>query len=128
MSLVRIKCLKSACEILLILSGGWNSATCTWNKLFPRGALKNRWYEKLLKTTGKNKKQSSGGVLQKDVLKNFEIHTEKRLCWSLFFNKAAGRKPETVRSSHWKCSVKKGVLKKAPWCFRSSRSYILYTK
>ena len=33
--------MKSTCEILFILSGGWNSATCTWNKLFPKGALKN---------------------------------------------------------------------------------------
>ena len=30
-----------------------------------------------------------------------------------FFNKAAGWKPGTVRSSHWKCSVKKVFLKGA---------------
>ena len=36
------------------------------------------------------------------------------------FNKAAGWKPETVRSN-WKCSVKNGVLEKADWCFRTSR-------
>ena len=44
-----IECLKSACEILFILSGVWNSATCTRNKLFPRGALKNRWSENFSK-------------------------------------------------------------------------------
>ena len=54
---------KALVKYFFILSGGWNSATCTWNKLFPRGALKNGWYEKLLKITGKHKKQSSGGVL-----------------------------------------------------------------
>ena len=37
--------------------------------------------------------------------------TEKPLCRSLFLNKVAGWKPKTVRSSHWRCSVKKGVLK-----------------
>ena len=79
--------MKSACEILFILSGGWNSATCTWNKLFPRGALKNRWSEKLLKITCKHKKQSSGGVLQKDAHKNFAKLTEKPLYWSLFLIK-----------------------------------------
>ena len=90
-----------------------------------------------------NKEAVSEGVLSKDVLKCFAEFTEKRLCWSLFFdkpagwkpltvrsshwrwffsNESAGWKPLTVRSSHWKCSVKKGVFKKAHWCFRTSRS------
>ena len=30
---------------------------------------------------------------------------------SLFFNKVAGWKPEIVITRHWRCSVKKGVLK-----------------
>ena len=42
---------------------------------------------------------------------NFEIFTEKQFCWSVFFNKVAGWTPETVCSSLWRCSVKKGVLK-----------------
>ena len=62
--------------------------------LYKRGDLKN-----FSKFTDKHKKQSSGGVLTKDVLKNFAKLTEKHLCPSLFFNKAAGCKPETVRSS-----------------------------
>ena len=28
----------STCEIVTV-SDGWNSATCTWNKLLPRGLL-----------------------------------------------------------------------------------------
>ena len=67
-------------------------------------------------------KQSSGGVLSIDVLKNFAKFTEKHLYRSLFFNKVAGWKSEIVRSSGWRCSVKKRVLKKLHWCFRTSRS------
>ena len=48
----------------------------------------------------------------KDVPKNFAKFTEKHLCWSLFFNEVSGWKPETVRSSHWRCSVRKGVPKR----------------
>ena len=55
--------MKSACEMPFTLSGGSNSATCTRNKLFPRGSLKNGWSEKFLKITGKHKKQSFGDVL-----------------------------------------------------------------
>ena len=39
------------------------------------------------------------------------LQTEKHLCRSLFFNKVAGWKLETVRSSQWRCSVKRGVFK-----------------
>ena len=60
--------MKRACEILFISSGGWNSATCTWNKLLPRSALKNRWSEKLLKIAGKHRKQSFGGVKRLKIL------------------------------------------------------------
>ena len=35
-------------------------------------------------------KQSPGGLLQKDVLRNFAKFTEKHLCQSLFFNIVAG--------------------------------------
>ena len=80
--------------------------------LYKRDDLKN-----FSKFTDKQKKQSTGGVLTKDVLKNFAEFTDKRLCPSLFVNKAAGWKPESVRSSHWRCSVKKGVFKKAQCLF-----------
>ena len=42
--------------------------TCTWNKvLYKRGALKN-----FSKFSDKHKEHSPGGVLSKDVLKNFD--------------------------------------------------------
>ena len=45
------------------VSGGWNSATCTGNKvLYKRGVLK-----KFSKLSDKHKKQSFGDVLTKDV-------------------------------------------------------------
>ena len=60
-------------KYFLTVSGGWNSATCTWNKvLYKRGVLKN-----FSKFSDKHKEQSSGGVLSKDVLKNFVKLTEK---------------------------------------------------
>ena len=85
--------------------------------LYKRDDLKN-----LSKFTHKQKKQSTRGALTKDVLKNFAKFTDKRLFPCLSFNKAAGWKPENVRSSHWRCPVKKGIFKKAHWCFRSSLS------
>ena len=42
------------------------------------------------------KKQSSGGVLQESVLKNFAKIQNKHLWRSLFFNKVAGWKPATL--------------------------------
>ena len=69
-----------------------------------RGILKN-----LSKLIDKHEKQPRG-VLSKDVLQNFEKFTEKHLCRSLFLNKVAGWKLETVRSSCWRCSVKKVFL------------------
>ena len=65
-------------------------------------------------------KQVYGGDLSKDLLKNFAKFTGKHLCRSLFFNKVAGWKPKSVRSSHLRCSVKKGVFKKEESCFRTS--------
>ena len=50
-----------------------------------------------------DKKQPSGGVLSKDVPTNFAKFTD--LCRTLF-NKVAGWKPETARSSLWRCSIK----------------------
>ena len=62
--------------MFLTVSAGWNSATCHEISSFPvvfyeRGVLKN-----FSKLTGKHKKQSSGGVLSKDLLKNFAKFTE----------------------------------------------------
>ena len=51
-------------------------------------------------------------VKRKDVLENFAKFTEKHYCRSLFYNEVAGWKTEPFRSSHWRCSVKQGVLKK----------------
>ena len=48
--------------------------------------------------------------MSKDILKNSPKFTEKYLCGSLYFNKVAGWNPQTVRGSHWRCSVK-NVLK-----------------
>ena len=50
-------------------------------------------------------------VKRKDVTKNLTHLTAKHLFRSLFFNKVGGWKPETFRSSHWRCSVKQGALK-----------------
>ena len=41
-------------------------------------------------------------------------NSEKSIFEVSFFNKVAGWKPETVRSSRWRCSVKQGVLKNFP--------------
>ena len=67
---------------------------------YERGVLK---YSKF---TDELKKQSSEGVLSKDVLEKFAKFAEKHLRRNLFFNKVFDWKPETVRSIHWRCSVK----------------------
>ena len=105
-------------KLLLTVSGSWNSVTCTWNKvLYKRGVLKN-----FSKFSDKHKEQSSGGVLSKDILKIFVKLSEKHLCGSLRFNKVAGWKFYTGRSSHWRF-VKQGVLKKF-WKFRRKKSVL----
>ena len=45
-----------------------------------------------------------------DILQNSQKKKKNFFC--LFFDKVAGSKPETFRSSHWRCFVKQGVLKK----------------
>ena len=78
-----------------------------WNKLlYKRGFLKN--YSKF---SDKHKEHSSGGVQSKDVLKNSVKFTEKYLCRILLFNKVAGWKPETDRSSRWRFFLKQVVFK-----------------
>ena len=74
--------------------------------LYKRNDLKN-----ISGSIDKHKKQSSGGILSKDVLKILAKFTEKRLCCSLFFNKVADWIPEAVKSSHRRSSVKKMFLK-----------------
>ena len=87
--------------------------------LYKGGVLKS-----FSKFIAKHKNWSSGGVLSKDVHKSFAKFTEKHVVLSKdvhksfakftekhLYNKIAGWKPETVRSSHWGCSVKNGVLK-----------------
>ena len=49
---------------------------------------------------------------KKKCSSDFANFTEKHILWSLFFDKVADWKPETVGSSHWRCSVKQGALKK----------------
>ena len=93
-------------HVLLVEIGELVNETCSFPEvLYKRGYLKH--------LTDKHKKQSSGGVLSRDILKNFAKFTDKHFYPSLFFNKVAGWNPETVRSSHWRCSVKLGVFKKA---------------
>ena len=48
---------------------------------------------------------------KKRCSKNLAKFTAKHLFRSLFLNKVAGWKPETFRSSYWRCSVKQGALK-----------------
>ena len=60
-------------KLFYTVSGGWNSVTCPWNKVFyKRSVLKN-----FSKFSDKHKEQSSGGVLSKDALKNFVKLAEK---------------------------------------------------
>ena len=76
--------------------------------LYKRSVLKN-----FSKFTDKHKRTAIRrySVKRKDVLKNFGKFSEKRFCRSLLFKKVAGCKPETFRSSHWRCSVKEDALK-----------------
>ena len=107
-----IKCLKSTCgksflqylvvEILQLV----HEISSLPEVLYKRGVLKN-----FPKFRDKHKKKSSGGALSKDVRKNFAKFKEKYLWLSLFFDKVAGWKHGTARSSHWRCSVKQGILK-----------------
>ena len=56
------------------------------SSFYKSGDLKN--FSRFL---DKHKKQSSGGVLSKDVLKNFAQFTEKSLCWNHFIQLQAGK-------------------------------------
>ena len=62
--------------------------------LYKRGDLKS-----FAKFINKQKKQSFGGVLSRDVLKNLTKFTSLP---ESFLNKIPGWKPETVRNSHWR--------------------------
>ena len=43
------------------------------------------------------------------LLKILNNSQKKHLCRNLLFNKVAGGKPETVRSNHWRYSVKQAL-------------------
>ena len=106
-----IKWLKITCEIVFYCICWFTSAACSHEiSSFPEVLYKRVVLKNLSKFTDKHKKLSSGGVLSKDVLKNFAKFIEKYLCRSFFCNKVADWKP-AVRSSHWRCSVKQVVLK-----------------
>ena len=75
--------------------------------LYKRSVLKN-----FSEFTDKHKKQSSGGDLPKEkMLLKILQNSQKNIFARIPFGKVAGWKLETFRSSHWRCSVKKGVLK-----------------
>ena len=65
-------------------------------------------------------------VKRTDVLKTFAKFIEKHLSRSLFFNKVAGCKPEPVRSSHCRFSVKQGVLKNSANFTRKNLCWSLF--
>ena len=88
-------------------------ATCKWNSSFPEVLHKELFWKTSQNLQINTRSSVSGGVLSKDILKNFAKFTDKRHFASFFFNKVAGWKHESVRSSHWRCSVKKGFSETA---------------
>ena len=70
--------------------GGWNSATCKWNK-------QTRFLKEVIWKTSQNsqidtRSSHSKVFLSKGVLKNVAKFTDKHLYWSLLFIKVAGWK------------------------------------
>ena len=90
-----IKYLKSTCEkgfllyLLVEILQLVHKVSSFREVLYKRGVLKN-----FPKFKDKHKKQSSAGVLSKDVHNNFAKFIEKHICRSLFFYKVALWKPE----------------------------------
>ena len=112
-----IKCLKSACEIVFYCIWGWLKVVEVVQlvdkiAVSPRCSIKEVFW-KTSHNSQINTRSSHPEVFcqRKDVLQNVAKFTEKHLFRSLFFNKVASWKPETIRSSHWRCSVKQGALK-----------------
>ena len=70
---------EASVEQFFTVSGGWNSATCTLNKQFPRDAYKSIVLKNFSKSTDTHKKHSSGGFLskQKIFLKIFQNPPKK---------------------------------------------------
>ena len=109
-----IKCLKSTCGIVfyyiwwLKLCNLYMKITvsrrCSIKEVFWKTSQNSQ-----INTRSSHPERCS--VKKKDVLKNFAKFTEKHPCRCLFLNKVADWKPETFRSSHWRCSVKQGALK-----------------
>ena len=73
---------------------------------FPEVLYKIAVLKNLSKFSDKHKKQSSGGVLSKDVLKNIAKFTKKIFAGVSFLTKS-----QAGRSSHWRWSVKQDILK-----------------
>ena len=112
-----LKCLKSACEIVFYCIWGWLKVVEVVQlvdkiAVSPRCSIKEVFW-KTSQNSQINTRSSHPEVFcqRKDVLQNVAKFTEKHLFRSLFFNKVASWKPETIRSSHWRCSVKQGALK-----------------
>ena len=80
---------------------------------FPEVLYKSSVLKKLLKIHRQTQEAviRRCSVKRKNVLKNFAKSTGKHLFRSHFFKKVADCNPETVRSSHWRFSVKRVVRK-----------------
>ena len=68
--------------------------TTIYSKIWPRTLLYIQ--QRRIQNPFKCQKQSSGGILKKDVLRNFAKFTGKHLRQSLSFNKVAGLRPATL--------------------------------
>ena len=102
-----IKCLKSTCEmyvlyVLVEILQLVHEISSSSGFTYKRAILKN-----FSNFTDKHDKKSSAGILSKNVFKNFAKLRERYLRRNLFFNKVTGWKPKTIRSSHWRYSVKR---------------------
>ena len=111
-----IKCLKSTCKIIFYCIWWLKFCDLYIKQPFPPGALKKKYSEKHLKIHRQIQEVEVAfirrcSVKGNNVLKNLAKLTAKRLFPSLFFNKVASWKPESFRSSNWRCSVKQGALK-----------------
>ena len=75
--------------------------------LYKRIVLKN-----FSKFTDKHTQNSHQGMFcQNMFLKSLQNSQENNFSGVFFFNNVANWKPKTVRNSHWRRSVKKGILK-----------------
>ena len=108
-----IKCFISTCEIILYCI--WWLKFCNLymkQAVSQKGSIKEVFWK-----TSQNSQISTRSshpevfCQKKRVLQDFAKFTEKQFCRIVFFNTVAGWKLESVRTSHWRCSVKQGILK-----------------